>query len=157
VDILHPYVPGVRPADQAPCWEALSILRRNGGWDVYDVACVGEYDYAVYLGSFLEPCETMVIVEHDMVPTGEQVRELLECNAAFCAFDYHLASGELWSELTDHACLGLTKIEARAWGKVTATPKVPCVPWHDLAYRVSERLGPAHIHAGPADHRHGYD
>jgi hypothetical protein len=154
VEILHPYVPGLRPVDQAPCWEALSVLRQE--WDdvVYDIPCVGEYDYAEGLDRYWKPYAGVLIVEHDIAPTIEQVRELEGCPGLFCAMDYAGPSWPSWAAVPYATCIGLAKLSNSLHEGSTRRPFVPRVHWHDVAGALEQVIGRPHIHPGPVAHYH---
>jgi len=152
--VLHPYVAGYRPRDQAPCWEALHRVSEATGAVLLHVRCDHPMAYADGLQRAVEASYVVVTCEQDIVPTPEQVHELVHCPWDYCAMDYELECGKLWSAGADHACLGLAKMTHSAWDHVKAKPRVPRVYWSDLAYEVSMRLGLWHLHAGPVEHRH---
>jgi hypothetical protein len=154
VEILHPYVPGLRPADQAPCWEALSVLRDERGWDVYDIPCVEEYDYAEGLNDWWEALDDVIIVEHDIAPTVEQVRELEECPEPFCSMDYAGPSWSSWAAVPYAVCIGLAKLSSRLREGSTRRPFVPRVHWHDVGGALEQVIGRPHVHPGPVAHYH---
>lgn len=155
--VYHPYVPGHRPSDQGHCWLALAELRLEVVTQILDWPCEDDYAYARGLGVGVGATSKVVVVEHDIAPTPAQVRELADCPRDFCAMDYYLPNGMLWTEVADHACLGLAKISEAAWDRTSARPAVPMVHWRDLAGSVDKRIGPAHVHDGPVAHHHQED
>ena len=77
--LLHPYVPRYKPADQAPCWEALHGVALDTAVKVHHFACTGATDYARGLNDLWGHGVDIVICEHDIVPTSVQVMELEMC------------------------------------------------------------------------------
>jgi hypothetical protein len=154
--VLHPYAPGVRPADQQPCWEALADLRFTHGYDVLDYPCVGPFGYRDALASVWYWKADVVIVEHDIVPSPLELKALEVCPLEFCAFDYQCHGKGTWSEIPEGLGLGLSKLSLKARRSVLPTPQVPKVPWADLAGNMRDRLPPVHLHPQLADHRHTY-
>lgn len=154
--LLHPYVPGHRPADQCPTWEALSQLDMLGIDEVRHVPCTGPSNYAWALRDLVDAGEDVIVVEQDIVPTQEQWTDLRWCRKSFCAADYLVEAGVLWSRIPGGFGLGLAKISADAYVQIVETPQVPLVHWRDLAGVMRERLGPPHLHAGPVQHNHQY-
>lgn len=152
--VLHTYTPGCRPADQTPTWEGLVALRKSMDCNVRDWPCEDDYSYARALEYAVSHAYRFVNIEQDIVPEPKQVFELAECPENFCAMDYFLPNGFLWSETADHAALGLAKITNSAWERTSAWPRVPNVHWRDLAGEIGNRIGYAHIHDGPVIHNH---
>lgn len=152
--VLHPYAPGLRPADQCPTWEALTEFRRAVDYNVRDWPCEDDYAYARGLEYAVSHAYRLINIEHDIVPTLDQMFEMATCPQDFCAMDYFLPNGFLWSETADHACLGLAKITNSAWDRSSAWPRVPNVHWRDLAGEIGNRIGYAHLHEGPVVHNH---
>jgi hypothetical protein len=154
VRILHPYVPGVRPADQQPCWEALARLHAEEVGQVLDFPCQDDYAYAAGLERWWFDGETIVIVEHDIAPTPDQVRELVKCPELFCSMDYAGPGWPSWAASTIAACVGLAKLDGKLRKMTDRRPVVPRVHWHDVGGTLWDVFGPAHIHTGPVAHYH---
>lgn len=152
--ILHPYVPGVRPLDQAKCWEALGVIHTEGVGQVLDFPCQDDYAYAAGLERWWFDGESIVIVEHDIAPTPGQVRELIECPELFCSMDYAGPNWPSWAVSTIAACIGLAKLDSRLRKMTDRRPCVPRVHWHDVGGSLWDVFGPAHIHPGPVAHYH---
>lgn len=152
--IFHPYTPQVRLADQWYCWEALAHLSQ-AGWDKQvHVPCFQPLDYARRLQAIWAKGWDIIIVEHDIAPSIPQVTLMETCQSDFCAQDYWLPNGDLWSHLATEACFGLCRITLAAQRLVVPTPQVPQVTWRELASTLSPRLPPWHLHTQPADHHH---
>jgi len=98
----------------------------------------------------------VLVVEHDIVPTRRLVSDLAACEHPFCAVDYVVQAGRLWSSLPEGLGLGMARITAGAWAAVAEHPKVPAVAWTDLAGVMRDRLPPVHVHPGPVQHNHRY-
>lgn len=155
--VLHPYAPGVRPADQQPCWEALGELRLHHSIDVVDWACKGPFGYREALLSVWYWSVDLVIVEHDIVPSILEIDVLRLCPNEFCAFDYQCHGKGGWTEIPEGLGLGLSKITQKARVAVKQTPQVPRVGWLEIAGEMRDRLPPVHVHPQLADHRHHYE
>lgn len=154
--LLHPYVPGHRPADQCPTWEALADLLDMEGGQQWHVPCRNPQDYAMALRVAGGSGADVLVVEHDIVPTRELVTELVACEHPFCATDYVVEAGRLWSSLPEGLGLGLALVRTAAWEAITQWPRVPQVAWTDVAGVMRDRLPPVHVHPGPAQHSHHY-
>lgn len=152
--VLHPYVPGLRPADQAPCWEALSQVHAHGDMMLLDFPCESEYDYAEGLELYWPPADVMVIVEHDIAPTHDQVLELAKCPELFCSMDYSGPGWPSWAACDIAACIGLAKLDGKLRSMTDRRPCVPRVHWHDVGGALWDVFGPAHVHPGPVAHYH---
>lgn len=155
--ILHPFSPTVRPADQVATWAWLHEAETLGKADVKHAPCLSPKDYAIELNRHWSFYGDLVIVEHDIVPSHDSLYEFATCPRPFCAADYRLSSGELWSEVADHDCLGLVRMTRRLRESVSSRPSVPQVPYGDLAHALGERLGMrAHLH-GAVTHNHSLE
>ena len=154
--LLHPYVPGLRPSDQAPCWDALHQVALDTAVKVHHFRCAGAHDYARALNELWGHGVDIIICEHDIVPTSVQVMELEICPENFCAFDYFVSKHKCWSQVKGAVGLGLCRFRVAAQSSIVARPRVPQVPWHDLGSALGLRLGPVHLHYPLADHRHHY-
>lgn len=152
--LLHLYCPGLRPADQTPTWEALTIL--DGLVDLHIMHCPGPdpLDNARALQRRWRGADDLLVCEQDIVPRVGHIRDLVECREPVCAFDFKLSHGVPWSEVPGGTGIGLWKASAEARKAVTATPAVPQVPWHDLAAELWKRVGPAHVHRPLITHNH---
>lgn len=156
--ILHPWVPGVRPADQAPCWEALGELAYVGlhiehiELDPHD-----PYAYARALRSRWAK-DDLVVVEHDVVPSAELLGAMLLCLEPLCS----RPPGGAPAEPEPAVWLGCTFVCMLAQFLVP----VPFVPWWELDAALTGRLlqvvdscrpeprGSWHIHQEPLEHYH---
>jgi hypothetical protein len=152
--ILHPYVLNLRPADQWHCWEALGRIARERIALIVDYPCQGDYDYADALEASWSTDEVMVIVEHDIAPTLEQVLELEDCSELFCSMDYAGPGWPSWAVNPDAACIGLAKLDGALRMATTRRPAVPRVHWHDVGGALVQVFGRPHIHPGPVAHYH---
>lgn len=154
--LLHPYAPGVRPADQCRTWEALAALPLPEDDRRWDRPCTDELDYARWLALAEAADSYVMIVEHDIAPTVAQWAELWDCGEDFCAWDYLVERDLLWSQIDGGLGLGFSCISFRAWQQVVETPHVPLVGWKELAGALRDRLPPVHLHRGPVQHNHRY-
>lgn len=154
--LFHPYVPGLRPADQAPCWEGLHQVQLDTAIRAHHFACTTPYSYAIQLEALIGYGADVLIVEHDIAVRAVQVMELECCPEDFCAFDYRVSRHHCWSQVKKATALGLCRISVAAQSQIAARPRVPVVPYHDLGSALGERLPPVHLHYPLADHRHEY-
>lgn len=155
--LLHPFVAGLRPADQAPCWEGLHRVEAETAVRVKHMECTTSAAYAMGLDALFGHGCDVITVEHDMAVTPHQVMELELCPEDFCAFDYRVSKHLCWSQVKGATGLGLARVRVAAQAGIKARPRVPIVPWHDLASALGKRLPPVHLHYPIADHRHRYD
>jgi hypothetical protein len=156
--IFHPYVPNFEPASRVlPTWEALGRWSERTDLDVRHQPCNTPTDYAFALAHLWGRPVTLVVVEHDVVPTDEALVQLLRCPVHFCAFDYEVADGLCWSEVEGAVAFGFAKISLAARRAVKATPAVPAVPWPQLAGVLGQRLPPPHLHRPAVVHNHHYE
>lgn len=154
--ILHPYAPGLRPADQCPTWEALAHLKLTGIFGIHHAACTDSWAYAAWLGHLAAECQGVLIIEHDIVPSQRQVDDMLRCPKPVCASDYTVGPDTLWSSIPGALALGMAKITSTAWKQMQARPRVPRVHWAELAGAMYERLPTVHLHRSPVHHNHVY-
>ena len=152
--VLHPYVPGLRPADQQKSWEALSELPKHWVTDLRAWPCTGDLDYADGLNRYWDEGEVMVLVEHDIAPTWDEVVELWMCPHPFCAMDYAGPGWPSWAANPDASCIGFAKLDGRLRQKTDRRPVVPRVHWHDVGGVLTQVFGRPHIHEGPVAHYH---
>ena len=154
--LLHPYAPGVWPERQQATWEALADVSKVFPGRVWDLACTEPNVYATMLNMLAMAGTSVVVVEHDIVPTVPLVSELLACAAPVCACDYQVGPGVNWADIPGALGLGLAKVTGAAWDAITEQPRVPIVPWDQVAGELASRLPPVHVHHGPVRHNHPY-
>ena len=154
--LLHPYAPGVWPERQQATWEALAVVSQVFRGRVWDVACTTPDDYATALNMIATASTSVVVVEHDIVPTVPLVSELLACAAPVCACDYQVGPGVNWADIPGALGLGLAKVTGAAWDAITERPRVPIVSWDQVAGELASRLPPVHVHHGKVVHNHPY-
>jgi hypothetical protein len=112
--------------------------------------------YALLLDRWFCRGGDLITVEHDIAVKTCQVMELEMCPEPFCAYDYQVSKTLCWSQVKGATGLGLARIRLSAQAAIKARPRVPIVPWHDLASALGQRLPPVHLHYPIADHRHRY-
>ena len=78
----------------------------------YIIPLVSDYDYAGYLKQRWHLNEKFINVEHDVVPTEEQLYSIWDCKHPWCGYDYEVSWGK---------CLGCTKISPLL---MEATPNI---------------------------------
>ena len=176
--IVHPYS-DARPADRQWCSDQLALFTTQlPDVEQYHAYCVGSTDYATALRVYWELSGHMVIVEHDIVPTEEQVRELIDCPHPLCTIPYWL-----WPESTgltyalcsaflvtehgkvcvpdgeayaDFSALGLVKLSAEFRASVG---KPSIVQWNNVDIEINRLVSLGHyrwhIHRPMVEHYHG--
>jgi hypothetical protein len=154
--LLHPYAPGVWPERQQATWEALAAVSKVFRGRVWDLACTAPDVYATMLNMLAMAGTSVVVVEHDIVPTVSLVSELLACAAPVCAHDYRVGPGVNWADIPGALGLGLAKVTGAAWDAITERPRVPIVSWDQVAGELATRLPPVHVHHGKVVHNHPY-
>lgn len=154
VTVLHVYEPTCRPADQTETWEALAHLSGHGEWDLRHERTEGLYGYAEVLTKYWPVPGDIIVWEQDIVASCLEVDELVECPEPFCAFDYRLASGTLWSEVPGAVGWGLSKLTERARRAVKEDPPVPWHKYLGMPARLHPRVGPVHVHRPALRHNH---
>ena len=86
--ILHPYTPEARPKDQIETQEFLAKWRKDySQYPVIDRE-VHTFEYELLINELWRKREDFIIVEHDIVPTQEQLLEIINCPEPLCAAWY---------------------------------------------------------------------
>jgi hypothetical protein len=152
--LLHTWTPGHRPADQVATWDAVQALEDRTDLVVLHRPTFAETSYAEAWRDVWDAPGIVLGVEQDIVPTPWHVAELVACPGGYCAWDYRLANGQLWSEVPEGRGFGLVKFTRAARMSVLERPMVPLVPWRDVASVISSRVGPPHVHQPPVRHNH---
>jgi hypothetical protein len=80
--------------------------------ETHFIPLVDDYDYQWYLQDRWRHNEKFINIEHDVVPTPQQIAEIWDCRHPWCGFDYDVSWGK---------CLGCTKISPLL---MEATPNV---------------------------------
>lgn len=153
--ILHPYAPDVRPADQQRCWAELARWPLAWITQVVHYPCRTPLAYAEGLRAVWDEPGNLVVIEHDIALTWDEMLRLHNCDGEVCAYDYLLPDGRPWTEHTDRGCWGATKISHEARQAITERPAVPLVGWQEVAMRTAERLPAPHVHYPMVTHHHG--
>lgn len=165
-----------RPAADRADTDTLRRLLAVGGWDVLPWRLEGPWAYWELLRDLWgwDTADPLVIVEHDVVPTVEQLAAMCDCAAPACTTPYPLRHGEpsVWDQLPDADRIGYRDWSAipeyvggSSLGCVTLTKALRDevgpprrVAWDWLAEAVSDQLVAAgvlwHVHIGPAIHHH---
>lgn len=155
--IFHPWVPGHRPADQQRCWEALAQLR--GRYQVIDAEIgLGVFDYQEALKQVwcATSLEGLLIVEHDVAPSLELVKELEVCPLDLCSRPP--GGAPAGAPLT--TWLGCTRFSWRAQQRAPwALQHETGVHWANLDADLTRTCARAagsfwHIHPEPLEHYH---
>lgn len=152
--VLHVYEPKDRPEDQIETWEALARLTALNCYSVQHERTEGEYGYAEVLARYWSWPSSLLIWEQDIVAVYHQVVELEACLEPFCAFDYYLASGTLWSKVPNAVGWGLSRLSPEARASVKESPPVPHHRFVGMPARLKDRLPPVHVHRPPVKHNH---
>lgn len=154
--IIHPHVPTHRPAEQAPCWEALAAAE-EAGWPVehVELSPADPLAYGAALAARWDGPGDWLIVEHDVAPSVELVAEMMACERLTCFAGYGPAVESV------AATLGCTRITERARRRTGAWPVPPGITWHVLDAWLTSGITSAlglrelwHPH-GPVAHYHG--
>jgi hypothetical protein len=153
--LLHVYHPDKRPEDQTGTWRALATINWPVCMTIEHYETVTDYSYADALMSVWEYPGDVLVLEQDIVPTWDHVDELLHCTRPYCAWDFRLAHGILWSEVPGGHGFGLAKFSEEARHSIIARPKVQRLSWPDTVPALHERLAPVHVHQPCIEHHHG--
>ena len=84
--IFHPFNPTTRPADQIPTWQLLKTFPPE--IPRVDWLCVKPFDYHEGLVTAWQSPGDLIVIEHDNVPTLDQISDMLRCNEACCTTPY---------------------------------------------------------------------
>src|SRR5205085_3509198 len=129
--LIVPYVKGrLRP-------ETLAVaLAHDDHVDLVDVEADGR-TYARFLAGLWQRQESVLIVEHDVVPTRGQLASLASCDHPWCAFTYEPHEDVSYDDPGAIVMLGCCKLSAefmrateRAWFDLD-------LPWWHCDVRVS--------------------
>lgn len=175
--LMWPFPIGTRAQDQAASLVSLSHAWA-GRWRAYP--CVGAHDYSLGVKQYWPKsvAHSLIIVEHDMLPTARALNELVECSEPICIVAYRLRSkdaqqahrvldpdGEEESIIGHkrYRWIGQGDTHADLWGlgcvRVRGTEPWPLgnhpAEWHMLDTVLSYKLGPAHVHWPEIAHRSG--
>ena len=173
--IVHPYS-DARPADRQWCSDQLALfIQQLPDVEQYYAYCVGSTDYATALRVYWELSGHMLIVEHDIVPTEEQIRELIDCPHPLCTVPYWLwpkSTGLIDAiqsvrtdgnfdvppdqKFADFSSLGLVKLSAEFRASVG---KPSIVQWNNVDIEINRLVSLGHyrwhIHRPMVEHYHG--
>lgn len=175
--VLHPFVPGLREADQRPTRMALAA----SGLPVVDVPTPPDQPlaYAAALRRWWwAGAGPLLVCEQDKEPTPAALAGLLSCSHPWCAVAYPIypaqtllpapvmAAGAFrpdgslrWlqepEDWADTAGLGLCRFQGAA--RTVRPPLVPFGPQFDaqVAARLRAHGLRCHVHWPPIAHRHG--
>lgn len=122
---------------------------------------IGDHAYAALLKDIIEERQKVIIVEHDVVPTGGQLLKLWDCPHPWCAHAYEPFAGRDYSVPTEVVGFGLCKLGPELLEMMGVVP-FPRVRWDhcDFVFTAFARqLGfTPHQHKGDVVHhltRHG--
>ena len=175
--IFAPFVRGHRDGDRKAARAGLELIKQHPAWTVLEWECRGPYDYADGLEYALGLGLPTVIVEHDMAVHPWHIAQFEACSAKACVFAYYVGNtrhGQVTPELAHRAVggkvelpivegitsahrvsLGLAKISPELYAAIVPTPRVPHVPYTDLAWQLSVRLDAEwHVHWPAVAHHH---
>lgn len=135
-------------------------------------ACRVDLDYAAGLAAAWGSRDRLVLIEHDMAPTTDQVDMLALCPSLACTIPYRLAGGEpslwrgsgdardgysewgSWPEYVDGSALGVIALSPFLRERMPA----PTAHWSRLAEALSDGMAAAgfrwHVHPGEVPHDH---
>ncbi len=168
--VLHPFAPSTPAVRQHQTWQLLELLRRHGRHVVIDWPLLDELDYSAALAWCWNRGQVLCVLEHDVVPTLEDLVRLEACDqAVICTqavpapgapaqFLFRVRDrdglrwgreGELWADMFPLAC---TVFRPAAMHRLPAFPRHV---WqgldHELSLRLSARV---HVHWPAAYHAH---
>lgn len=155
--ILHPWVPGVRPADQAHAWESLGAVSERGGPYRVEHLEVHPDDWYAYASAIVDLWgrDDLLTWEHDVGATPEALDRLWACPRPICT-----VLPMAHSEPVEACWLGWTKVARRLQEQVRY-PVPPRTHWAwidvSLTTTLSRTAGePWHVHDEPSvTHYHG--
>lgn len=145
--LICPHTDRLRPGTERVLRGLGAEFREVGGSDS---------DYWTLLEELWRAGRPFIVVEHDVEPTPQQLRELAECEQPLCAYRYQYGAGEpVWA-------LGCTRFGPRIlrrrlnwrfrWS-VLAHDEKP--RWQDASAYLLGQLPPAHLHEGLVQHHGG--
>lgn len=120
---------------------------------------VNAYSYAHLIKNLAREREDTILVEHDIVPTHEQLNELALCDRLWCAFAYEPFADRDYSQ-REVVGMGLCKLSADLF--TTMPVAFPFVRWDHVDFfftAIAHQMGwKVHQHYGDVQHlltRHG--
>lgn len=178
--VLHPWA--VAGGHRPETWRALEAIRQWGPFTVRDVPCMAATDYSEALADSWYGHDSLIVVEHDIVPTAAALSGLLECLIPVCVVAYRLhplttrlsepvfahrlqdAGWYRWvtegEDRADRIGLGLVRFRPRARMRVEPR-RFAGVEWVRLDDELSQLLEgqglTAHVHWPAVRHLHGGD
>ncbi len=158
VRVVVPYVPGML---RDATYDA--VMRLPWPAELFRLSLVDEYAYGRAFRSWWADGVTFVVVEHDMVPTVDQIQGLFDCDGQRCCHGYLIH---------DTVCttgLGLTKFNADLMAEIPSMadramevgwrPQRPA-KWFQVDAGIARVLDifrrPQHVHVGLVEHLHEY-
>jgi len=153
--LLHVFHPDKRTDDQLGTWAFCQAVETFADWIFVHYPTTGEDGYWRALELVWGHNGPVVVLEQDIVPTVDHINRLLYCQRPYCAYDFRLAHGVPWSEVTGGHGFGLAKFSEAARSSIAARPQVPHTPWPDTVPTVHLRLAPVHVHQPVVEHHHG--
>lgn len=155
--------------------EVLKLLRSNGA-RVVTYQCTEEKSYEEMFRKVWDAPIDYVIIEHDMVPTVDQITDIVLCPFPTCTFDYQLndwgalacrdvdvepleAYGHKAHVFCKLAGLGFTKLGWQQRARISLRDlEESNYEWRDLDSRLSRLInkhnGTFHVHDGLVHHNY---
>ena len=151
--ILHPFVYGVRPDDQAHCWEALEEAE-GAGFKIehLELSAADPFQYSREIRQRWRK-DDLLIVEHDVAPSVELLVAMANCEHPLCT---RLYDGQAPVVGVTH--LGCTKI-ALSVQEALPCPALPSTQYTNLDVTITEFCSYWtrdywHCHTEPLVHYH---
>lgn len=172
--VLHPFVPDHRAGDQVSTWRLLHALPTDR-YEVVHWPCDNFLRYHDLIRRYWESDADLILIEQDVVPTIDQLAELLACPEPVCTVPYWIgpaSSGQLGALISihdgaarpydetvmraPHSALGCVKLAA-SWRASVAVPARSL--WYAVEnainVRVQASVGTWHCHWPICAHYHG--
>lgn len=125
-----------KPTVIVPHTRDVTLLRsilRDQGHEPWCVKLSGDHDYWQLLRDVWAAQETVVIVEHDILPHPCAIDELCACPGMWCSNSYRIDTGNGRCGIGLHHCLGCTKLSADLMRLIpNAFDEMPSRHWSKL-------------------------
>jgi hypothetical protein len=156
--LVCPYVPGRLDPDT---W--LAVIHSKLRYRLVEMPAWDEYAYGRLVRRLWAGGMTFIIVEHDVVPTADQLAEIAACGHDWCYYDYDTdlyPRGPMFGLVRFSGRLTREHPHAAEVALITGSRKDQEVEWWRvdsmMARDLTIRLGPDswHVHTPPVAHRH---
>lgn len=79
------------PAPKFPCPASLTL--ENEGIDFVGVLMTDEYSYGNFMADEWKKEEPFIVLEHDIAPYPEAIKDIMWCDHPWCAYEYYHHEG----------------------------------------------------------------